>query len=139
MSLVLDTSVTLSWHFEDERTPATEAVLAQVVERGAVVPSLWRLEVANGLQSALRRRRITAAYRDATLRDLALLDIAIDPETDAEAWKASLGLADRFGLTLYDAAYLELAVRRRLPLASLDRPLRSAADKLGLRCLGHGD
>ena len=70
MSLVIDASMTLSWYFEDERTPARMAVLSQVVEAGAVVPALWRLEVLNGLQVAMRRGRITAAYRDASLEQI---------------------------------------------------------------------
>lgn len=136
MILVLDCSVALSWCFEDERTPATVAVLEQVAEQGAVVPAIWRLEVANGLQSALRRGRIDAGYRDASISDLALLEIVTDPETDAHAWAATLQLSERFRLTAYDAAYLELARRRNLPLASLDQELRAAAHALGTLLLG---
>ena len=136
MSLVLDSSVTLSWFFEDERTSATASVLERVVEQGAVVPAIWRLEVANALQSALRRGRVDAAFRDATLRDLGQLDIVSDPDTDSHAWAETLQLADRFRLTLYDAAYMELAQRRHLPLATLDRELRMAAKALGTVLLG---
>ena len=71
MSLVLDCSVNLSWYFEDERTAASLAVLQQVVEQCGVAPSLWRFEVANGLQMAIRRKRIDAVYRAASLIDLA--------------------------------------------------------------------
>ena len=136
MSLVLDSSVTLSWFFEDERTAATASVLERVVEQGAVVPAIWRLEVANALQSGLRRGRIDAAFRDATLSDLGQLDIVSDPDTDRYAWAETLQLADRFRLTLYDAAYMELAQRRHLPLATLDRELRMAAKALGTVLLG---
>ena len=136
MSLVLDSSVTLSWFFEDERTAATASILEQVIEHGAVVPAIWRLEVANALQSGLRRGRIDAAFRDATLSDLGQLDIVGDPETDGHAWAGTLQLADRFRLTLYDAAYLELAQRRRLPLATLDNDLRAAGKALGTVLLG---
>jgi predicted nucleic acid-binding protein len=138
VSLVLDASLTLSWFFKDERTAGAEAVLTQVTETGAVVPGLWRLEVANGLQMALRRGRIDAAFRDAALTQLARLSIAADPDTDACAWTATLQLADRFRLTLYDAAYLELAQRRRLPLATLDKELRDAGPALGVALLGAG-
>ena len=127
MSLVLDSSMTLAWYFEDEQTPAAMEVLRHVAENGAVAPSLWRLEVANGLQMALKRKRISAAYRDASLNDLGSLAIAIDAETDRHAWTATLRLSDRFGLTMYDAAYLELSGRLRLPLATLDAQLASAA------------
>ena len=102
-------------------------VLRQVAATGAVVPSLWRLEVANGLQVALKRKRITAAYRDVSLNDLGSLAISIDAETDRHAWTATLRLSDRFGLTMYDAAYLELSGRLGLPLATLDAQLASAA------------
>ncbi len=67
MSLVLDASLTLAWYFEDEATPAAEEVLDAVAEQGAIVPPLWRLEVANAFQSGVRRGRIDAAYRDASL------------------------------------------------------------------------
>jgi len=136
VSLVLDASLTLSWYFEDERTPEADGVRELVAERGAVVPSLWRLEVANGLQAALRRRRLDAAFRDLALARLGRMRIASDPETDIYAWGTTLHLADRFGLTVYNASYLELAQRRHLPLASLDRPLRRAAGSLAIELLG---
>ena len=130
MSVVVDASLTLAWYFDDETTPETEAVLDQVARGGAVAPMLWRLEVANGLQSAVRRRRIDAAYRDGALAQLSRLSIAIDPETITYAWTTTLELSERFALTVYDAAYLELAQRLRLPLASLDGALRAAGAAL---------
>lgn len=136
MSIVIDASITLAWHFEDERTSAVDAVLDQVAAEGAVVPSLWRLEVANGLHMAIRRKRIDAAFRDRALRQLAALPITVDPQTDTYAWTTTLHLADRFGLTLYDAAYLELAQRRDVALASLDEQLRGAGHALGVTLLG---
>lgn len=132
MSLVLDGSTTLAWIYQDEIGDATRRILGLVTESGAWVPSIWRLEVANGLQTGIRRGRIDATYRDAALSDLALLDIAIDPDTDRYAWTSTLRLADRFRLRLYDAAYLELAQRRSLPLASLDLALSDAARGLGV-------
>ena len=104
-------------------TPAIEAVFFQVGLNGAVVPAIWHLEVANSLQSAIRRGRITTTDRQGTLADLARLPIEIDVETATAAWEGTLALADRFGLTTYDAAYLDLAIRRHLPLATLDRQL----------------
>ena len=136
MSFVLDSSVTLSWSFEDQSTPATLALLDRVTEKGAIVPPLWRLEVFNGFQSALRRKKIDRSYRDASLTDLSLLPITIDTETDLHLKDRTLGLADRFDLTIYDAVFLELAERRELPLASLDQKLRSAADGIGIELLG---
>jgi predicted nucleic acid-binding protein len=127
VSLVIDSSMTLAWYFEDERTEASLALLRQVADAGAIVPALWRLEVLNGLQVAVRRGRIDTAYRDASLTDLQSLVIAIDPGTNRQAWSATLRLCDRFGLSPYDAAYLELAQRRQLPLATLDSALIRAA------------
>ena len=134
MSLVLDASVTLSWYFEDERI--ADALLDQVAAEGAVAPSVWRLEVANGFLTAIRRKRIEASFRDAAIQHLGALPIAIDPETDAQAWTVTSALAERFGLTIYDSAYLELAQRRRLPLATLDEALRAAARACGVALLG---
>ncbi len=131
MSLVLDASLTLAWYFEDEASTAADSLLAVVSHRGAVVPPLWRLEVANGFQSAIRRKRIDQRYRDESLADLRLLAIEIDGESDAQVWSSTLPLADRFGLSVYDSCYLELAQRRDLPLATLDARLRSACAALG--------
>ena len=85
---------------------------------------------------AVRRRRIDLEFRRAALADLALLDITTDQHTDGQAWGAVLHLAGRHRLTLYDAAYLELAHRQSLPLASLDLELVAAAKALGIRTLG---
>lgn len=136
MSVVIDASLTLAWYFDDETTPATDAVLDRVSESGAVVPTLWRLEVANAFQSALRRKRITAPYRDESLTELGAMPIAVDTDTDAYAWTTTLRLAERFDLTIYDATYLELAQRRSLPLATLDKALRDAATALSITVLG---
>ncbi len=136
MSLVLDSSATLAWIFGDETTKAIRQIFETVANDGAVVPSLWRLEVANSLTVAVRRGRIEATFRDAALADLTLLDITTDQLTDGQAWRETLALAETFGLTLYDAAYLELAQRRKLPLATLDRQLHDAALKAGTRTLG---
>ncbi len=138
MSLVLDASLTLGWYFEDERTPATDALLDRVADVGAVVPALWRVEILNALQMAIRRKRIDAAFRDLALARLAAMPIAIDADTNAHVWTTTLKLADRFRLTAYDAVYLELAQRRQLPLATLDRDLRAAAAALGVTLLGSG-
>ena len=133
MSLVLDASVTLAWLFDNEATPEVADVFSAVARGGARVPSLWHLEVANGLLVAQRRGRITAEYRAESLKDLDALSIRVDAETNLHAWAATLELADRFQLTVYDAAYLELARRRQLPLASRDDALRRAAQELDVR------
>lgn len=136
MSLVLDSSVALAWVYREERSDAIAAVFEQVTEAGAWVPSLWRLEVANVLEMGVRRGRNNAAFRDATLADFELLPIQTDSETEKHAWRTTLRLAERRRLTLYDAAYLELAMRRGVPLASLDRELRAAAAAENVALLG---
>ncbi|HEX7326374.1 MAG TPA: type II toxin-antitoxin system VapC family toxin [Rhodanobacteraceae bacterium] len=136
MSLVLDCSVALAWLLPDERAKAAQAVLDRIAVSRAWVPELWRLEVANSLQVAVRHKRIDAAFRDASLADLSLLNIQIDPDTSSFAWSDTLQLADAHGLTLYDAAYLELALRLGLPLASRDRQLRKAARSHKVLLLG---
>lgn len=128
--------MTLAGYFEDEKAEESTAVLRRVAEKGAVVPALWRLEVLNGFQTALRRGRIDRAYRDASLADLRALPIALDRGTNRQAWSATLRLCDRFGLTPYDAAYLELALRRRLPLATLDGALARAAEAENVPLVG---
>lgn len=136
MTLALDSSLTLAWYFPDEGTDASDRVLRQVAVAGAIAPVHWRAEVANALQMAVRRKRIDAAYRDNSLKELAHLPITIDPETNDHVWSATVQLADLHGLTIYDAAYLELAQRRRLPLATLDEALRVAARGCGVELLG---
>ncbi len=136
MSLVLDSSVTLAWIYSAETTVEISNVFARVVESGAWVPALWRLEVANVLEMGIRKGRTNAIFRDAALADLALLPITVDPETDRQAWGATVKLATRHRLTLYDAAYLELARRRCLPLATLDNELRAAATAEDITLLG---
>jgi predicted nucleic acid-binding protein len=135
VSLVLDASIAVSWLFEDEHTPECRVVLAAVVEDKAFVPNLWRLEVANVLRNAVRRQRCTEAYVDAALARLARLPISTDPETDQQAWSDTLSLARRHGLTVYDAAYLELASRLGVPLATADRALIDAARADGIEVM----
>ena len=136
MSFVLDNSVALTWCFEDERTPAMGALLVQVGESGALAPGLWPLEALNGLLVAERRGRLDAPWRHRLTGFLGALSIKLDDETASQAWTTIVRLAERLALSTYDAAYLELAQRHRLPLASLDRDLRAAAAALGLEVLG---
>ena len=136
MSLVLDSSVTLAWLHSNELTEPVRLVFDRVTRARAWVPSLWKLEVANALQMAVRRGRIDAAFRDASLADLALLNIAADPDTDSFAWSTTLQLAQAHQLTVYNASYLELAQRMALPLATLDKELRQASHAAGVALLG---
>ncbi len=132
MSIVLDASMTLAWLFEDEQTDQVLATINHVYMGGASVPPLWRYEVANGLQMAIRRQRITPDYRTRCLDKIDKLPITIDPDGVSEIWSTTIKLADLYRLTVYDAAYLELAQRRRLPLATLDAALSKAARESGV-------
>ena len=136
MSLVLDCSITLAWVYSDETTEVVRDVFGLLSHTGAWVPGIWRLEVANVLEMGVRRRRHDVNFRDLTLSDLSQLPIQIDAETDRQAWGNTLRLAETHRLTLYDAAYLELALRRNLALATLDQDLRRAAPAEKVRLLG---
>jgi predicted nucleic acid-binding protein len=132
---VIDASVALSWFLQDEESPASDRLFALVADEGAVVPSLWRLEIANALQVAVRRNRIDRAYRDGTIQRAGRLPIEVDPETDTHAWTRTLHLSERHNITVYDAAYLELALRRGVPLATRDQDLAKAALDSGVTVL----
>jgi predicted nucleic acid-binding protein len=111
-------------------------VQERVLEDGAYAPDIWKLEVGNTLLLAERHGRIAPEHRARALQQLSTLPIAVDLETAGQAWSGTWQLAQRFRLTLYDAAYLELAQRRALPLATLDRDLRRGAETLGIELLG---
>ena len=136
MSFVLDNSIALAWCFEDAQTPAVMALLDRVTETGAIAPLLWPLEALNGLLVAERRRRLNATTRAALSAFLRELPIMLDLDAAERAWGEAAQLAERFRLSVYDATYLELALRRRLPLASLDQGLREASGALGVDVLG---
>ena len=101
-----------------------------------MVPQLWQIEVANSLSVGIRRRRITIEDRSGILADLEDLPILVDDETGDRAWTDTLALADKHSLTVYDATYLELALRLSLPLATLDDDLRAAAQREAVTLLG---
>lgn len=133
---VLDCSATLPWVFANEATAATEALLDDMVKgRRAWVPALWHLELANVLLGAQRRGKIDKAGAEKFMATLQTLHIEVDDETMSVAWSKTLALGESFGLSAYDAAYLELTLRKGLPLASLDGPLRAACAKAGGRLL----
>jgi len=136
MSLVLDSSVALAWVYADETTDAILGLFDDIRIHGAWVPGLWRWEIANVLQLNVRRGRHSGDFRDAALSSLALLPVKVDAEADRQAWNNTLHLAERHRLTVYDAAYLEIASRRKIPLATLDGQLRAAAAGKGVQLLG---
>ncbi len=136
MTFVLDASLTMAFVFQDEANAQTDKILdgfGQDTE--AITPALWRWDVGNVLLMAERRRRITAAESHRHLTSLQTLPVETDEHASREAWNAGLFLARGHKLTLYDAAYLELAIRRGVPLGSLDRELRHAAKAEGVRLL----
>ncbi|MFA5122616.1 type II toxin-antitoxin system VapC family toxin [Zavarzinia sp.] len=134
MSLVVDCSIAMTWCFEDEATPATEAILDRVCNEGAVVPALWHLEVGNVLIQAERRGRIAWAEALRRLSLIERLPIEIDPHRPGDGL-AVADLARAEGLTAYDGAYLHLALGRGLMLATLDKALAAAARRRGIGLL----
>lgn len=136
MSFVLDASVALAWCFADEGGAYAPEVLAALREGEAFVPAHWTLEVSNGLLVAERKRRITAQEATRVARLLLALPIAIEPVERTRDLTATYRLARTRGLSSYDAAYLELAVRTALPLATLDAELREAALAEGVELVG---
>jgi predicted nucleic acid-binding protein len=129
---VIDSSIALTWCFEDEASAETDALFERVCDEGAVVPGLWRLELGNVLLQAEKRGRISAGDVAARLDLIAELPISVDPKTADRAWRDILTLARAERLTVYDAAYLELAARRGFPLLTLDDDLAQAALRLGV-------
>jgi predicted nucleic acid-binding protein len=133
MSFVLDASITLAWVFDDEDHPSAVLALECIRTGKAHVPGLWWYEVRNALIINERRRRLTQADTALFLRELSSLDLTIDPLPDE---KRVLELSRRHSLTVYDAAYLELAERKGLPLSTLDVNLSRAARLESVLMLG---
>ena len=127
MSVVIDASVALAWVFGDERHDAAWQVIERLRDGPAWVPAHFHLEVGNGLLSGLRRGRLTADQARTAVVALGALPIEVDLDTPGRTLTDACPLAARHGLATYDAAYLELAIRRGLPLATLDERLVSAA------------
>jgi predicted nucleic acid-binding protein len=133
MSLaVLDASVALSWCFADEASTETDQLLDRVRDDGALVPGLWFLELGNVLLQAERHGRITAADVSVRLELISAMPILVDQNTVGRAWNEVLDIARSDRLSVYDATYLELALRRGLPLFTRDKPLAGAARNRGL-------
>ena len=135
-AFVVDCSIAMTWIFKDEVTPRTAELLARLASETALVPGWWFLELTNVLAGAERKGRITPADTARFLAEVSKLDIEIDSESSQRAFDHLLPLCRLHHLTSYDAVYLDLAVRRQLPLASLDEPLRKAAKKMGVTLLG---
>lgn len=136
MTFVVDASVTLAWCFEDELSQRADQVLDRLTREDAVAPSIWPLEVANGLRSAERRNRLAAGELPGLRQLLSALPIRVEPVSLDGALSEVLETARALELTAYDAAYLVVAIRRGLPLATIDERLRDAADRAGIELLG---
>lgn len=133
--MVIDASLALAWCFKDELTDTATRLLEELRSSAAAVPLLWSIEVANVLALAERRKRITFAESSQLIALLGTLEIDVDRETSTLAFTRILDLAREEGLTAYDASYLELAMRLGVPLASKDRDLCDAAERVGVKAV----
>ena len=134
-AFVLDCSVAISWILKDEADEEADSLLDLLEEEDAVVPSLWRLELGNVLVKAEKRGRLTIADSESAFAFADTLPIVTDDETEFRAFREIQALARSEELTTYDAAYLELAIRRGLPLATRDKALKAAAARRGVATL----
>jgi len=135
-AFVVDCSIAMAWLFNDEATPKTAALLNRLATETALVPAWWFIEITNVMAMAERKGRIKPTESDAFIADLSKLGIERDDEAPDRAFTHLLALCRSHRLTSYGALYLDLAVRRNLPLATLDDALRKAAHKVGVRLLG---
>jgi predicted nucleic acid-binding protein len=129
---VIDASVTLGWCFEDESSAEADRVLARLEQEEALAPAHWPLEVANALRTAERRGRMDAAELPRLRALLAALPVEVAPVELTTATGGVLEAARTYDLTAYDAAYLDLAAIRGLPLATVDARLRAACARAGI-------
>ena len=135
MSFVLDCSVAMAWVFPDEASEATDRLRDSLIDDRAFVPSLWPVEVGSVLLTASRRGRIDMSEWPVICASLDALPIEIEPVSTSRVWEDALTLANCYDLSVYDATYLELALRMRLPLATLDQELATAAQAAGVDAL----
>lgn len=133
MTIVVDASVTLDWLLESERSSYAAGVFGYIVRDGGVAPSIWPSEVTNGFLKALRRNRANIEEIERSFIVLASTNVRIDTFTDMEAMRTWFRLGNEYDLTSYDASYVDLALRERVPLATNDEKMRAAAKKLGIK------
>jgi predicted nucleic acid-binding protein len=134
-SLVLDASVTISALIEEDQSEQARGILETIAKDGAVVPALWSLEVGHILLRAERRRPARCGESAGAPETAVAPADRVDHEMAGHAWHDTMALAERHGLTLYDATYLELSLRRGLRLATFDAALRRAATAAGATLL----
>ena len=135
-AFIIDCSMTMAWCFEDEKSDEASRIQDLLAAEAAIVPIHWPLEVVNVLATAEKRKRISAADSTQFLKLLSIFDIRIDEQGSGRAFGHVFPLCRDQALTSYDAAYLDLAIRSQLPLATLDDDLRRAATSLGVELLG---
>jgi predicted nucleic acid-binding protein len=135
-AFVLDASVTMAWCFQDEATEGTRLLLERMAEESAAIPPLWFLEVTNVLVQAQRAGRISDAQVAAFVRLLKMLEWEVDQQPPERVFDHLMPLCRRHRISSYDAAYLDLAMRAGIPLATLDSGLREAAAAAGVEVLG---
>jgi predicted nucleic acid-binding protein len=133
---VVDASLAMAWCFLDEATAVTRSLYEELSETTLVVPAWWYIELTNVLYIAEKNRRIPPDRVAEFIAFVGGLEIEVDGEAPARAFQYLLPLCRAHQLTSYDAMYLDLAGRRKLPLATLDEPLRKAAKKIGVKLLG---
>jgi predicted nucleic acid-binding protein len=132
-AFVADASVAIAWVHPGQATEDTDRALDAIAEGAQLdVPAIWPLEVANALTVLTRRDKLTERECAQALGWLRALRVRVDPDTASNAFTALPELAKRYGLSVYDAAYLELAARKKLRLCCKDGPLRKAAAKHGV-------
>jgi predicted nucleic acid-binding protein len=136
MSFVIDASVVFAWQFPDEESALSEQIAERMLIEGAFVPIHWKVEIANGFAMAVRRGRMSVDYRSGALARLGDIPIKIDGESANRLWTDTQTLCDKHTLTAYDAAYLELALRLNIPIATLDKALIKAANAEGVVVIG---
>ena len=132
MSVVIDNSIALAWTLVDEGNSVADTVLEKVMREGGHVPFIFRAEFANGLTIAVRRNRIDRGSRSEALAFMEALKLVHDVD-GKDRMNQAVDLADAYGLTVYDAIYLDLAQQRRLPLATFDKKLIAATHHAGVR------
>ncbi len=136
MAMVIDSSAMLTLQFPDEDASLLQNVGILLADEGAVTPIHWKAEIANSLVVAVRRGRLSIMERNGIISDISEFAIETDSESANQFWHNTIALCDLHKLTAYDAAYLELALRRNLPLATMDKALAASARAEGVKVLG---
>jgi len=132
LTLVIDASVTLSWHFDDEARPNTNEIYGRILRGFTHAPAIWLLEVTNALVLAVRRQRIPTSKLDAFIDELDIMPLTLHQTAGSDRISVIIDIATQHRLTTYDAAYLELAQRLKLPLATYDQDMGRAAKAMDL-------